>query len=78
MLKSKRSNMDNTLSSDPEFLSIFLQNKPLLDVRATVEFNKGAFPTSFNAPLLDDHQRKLNGTEDKQSGQEAAIAAGQK
>jgi len=68
--------MDNTLSSDPEFLSIFLQNKPLLDVRAPVEFNKGAFPTSFNAPLLDDHQRKLIGTEYKQSGQEAAIALG--
>lgn len=59
-----------------DFLSIFLHDVPLLDVRAPVEFNAGAFPTAINVPLLDDRQRELIGTRYKEAGQDAAIALG--
>ncbi len=49
---------------------------PLLDVRAPVEFAKGAFPTAHNLPLLYDEERAAVGTRYKQAGQDAAIALG--
>ncbi|GAB1263366.1 tRNA 2-selenouridine(34) synthase MnmH [Aurantivibrio infirmus] len=58
------------------YLDIFLNDSPLLDVRAPVEFVKGAFPTSTNIPLLDDDQRAEVGTEYKKNGQDAAIELG--
>ncbi len=48
----------------------------MLDVRAPIEFNKGAFPRSHNIPLLEDGERSAVGTAYKRSGQEAAIALG--
>lgn len=51
----------------------------MLDVRAPVEFDKGAFPNSQNIPILDDLQREAIGTcykQEGQEGQEAAIALG--
>ena len=68
--------MSPELSDD--FLSIVLQNRPLLDVRAPVEFEKGAFPTSTNIPILDNEQRRLVGIRYKENGNEAAVALGQK
>lgn len=47
-----------------------------MDVRAPVEFNKGAFPQSVNIPLLDDEQRAAVGTRYKEQGQDAAIELG--
>lgn len=47
-----------------------------MDVRAPVEFNKGAFPRSINIPLLDDLQRGEIGTRYKEQGQDAAIELG--
>lgn len=58
------------------YADLFLRDVPLLDVRAPVEFAQGAFPCAENAPLLDDEQRALIGTEYKQAGQDAAIALG--
>ncbi|HCQ35909.1 MAG TPA: tRNA 2-selenouridine(34) synthase MnmH, partial [Alcanivorax sp.] len=49
---------------------------PLLDVRAPVEFAKGAFPTASNLPLLDDNERHRVGIRYKQQGQQAAIDLG--
>ncbi|MCB1664365.1 MAG: tRNA 2-selenouridine(34) synthase MnmH [Pseudomonadales bacterium] len=49
---------------------------PLLDVRAPVEFHKGAFPCAHNIPLLNDEERTAIGTRYKQAGQDAAIALG--
>lgn len=49
---------------------------PLLDVRAPIEFAKGAFPSAHNIPLLDDDERAAVGTRYKQAGQDAAIALG--
>ncbi|OQX12666.1 MAG: tRNA 2-selenouridine(34) synthase MnmH [Thiothrix lacustris] len=56
--------------------SLFLFEKPLLDVRAPVEFLEGAFPNAVNHPLMDDADREAIGTCYKQQGQEAAIALG--
>lgn len=61
-----------------DFSRLFLQDVPLLDVRAPVEFAQGAFPCAENRPLLDDRQRELIGIEYKRAGQDAAIALGLK
>ncbi len=58
------------------YLSLLRDGTPLLDVRAPIEFNKGAFPASCNIPLLEDSERSAVGTAYKRSGQEAAIALG--
>jgi tRNA 2-selenouridine synthase len=55
---------------------LFLLDVPLLDVRAPVEFAKGAFPGAVNLPLMNDTERQQVGTCYKQRGQEAAIALG--
>jgi tRNA 2-selenouridine synthase len=56
--------------------SLFLSGRPLLDVRAPVEFLEGAFPHTTNRPLMDNADREAIGTCYKQQGQEAAIALG--
>tara|TARA_R110002074_G_scaffold402342_1_gene608087 strand:+ start:18678 stop:19790 length:1113 start_codon:yes stop_codon:yes gene_type:complete len=61
-----------------DYQKLFLENIPLMDVRAPVEFSKGAFPCSQNTPLLDDKQREMIGTHYKQQGQDAAISLGLK
>jgi tRNA 2-selenouridine synthase len=63
---------DNT----EDFRSLFLNDVPLMDVRAPVEFDKGAFPQSVNLPLMVDVERQKVGTMYKQQGQQAAIALG--
>ena len=58
------------------YRELFLNDTPMMDMRAPVEFNKGAFPCSENIPLLDDKQREAVGTCYKQKGQDAAIELG--
>ncbi|MCD5971838.1 tRNA 2-selenouridine(34) synthase MnmH [Pseudomonas quasicaspiana] len=55
---------------------IFLNDIPLMDVRAPVEFAKGAFGQSVNLPLMNDAEREAVGTAYKQQGQQAAIELG--
>lgn len=59
-----------------DFRDIFLNDRPLIDVRAPIEFNKGAFPLAVNLPLMNDQERQKVGTCYKQRGQDAAIALG--
>lgn len=59
-----------------DYHQLFLQDTPLLDVRAPVEFSRGAFASATNIPLLDDRQRELVGICYKKSGEAAAIALG--
>ena len=59
-----------------DFRGLFLDGTPLLDVRAPVEFAKGAFPGALNVPLLTDEERHEVGVRYKRHGQEAAIALG--
>jgi len=48
-----------------DFRSIVLNNTDLLDVRADIEYVKGAFVTTTNIPILSDEERHLVGTEYK-------------
>ncbi|MDD7805918.1 MAG: tRNA 2-selenouridine(34) synthase MnmH [Endozoicomonas sp. (ex Botrylloides leachii)] len=68
--------MKKKCTSISNYLSIFLNNMPLMDVRAPVEYKKGTFPNACNLPLLDDTQRAIIGTCYKKEGHEAAISLG--
>lgn len=59
-----------------DYRSILLGGAPLMDVRAPVEFAKGAFPGSVNSPLMNDLERQKVGTCYKQHGQQAALDLG--
>lgn len=59
------------------FTSIVLNDLPLLDVRAPVEFCKGTLPNATNVPLLDDEQRHEVGLTYKNEGQQRAIERGE-
>ena len=58
------------------FLELFLNDIPLMDVRAPLEFSKGAFPNTINAPLMNDEERRLIGIRYKEQGQDSAIELG--
>lgn len=58
------------------FRELFLNDLPLLDTRAPVEFAQGAFPTAVNQPLMNDEERHQVGLCYKQRGQDAAIKLG--
>lgn len=59
-----------------DFRQLFVNDTPLMDMRAPVEFAQGAFPTSLNRPLMQDAEREAVGTCYKEKGQKAAIALG--
>ncbi len=61
-----------------DFRSIVLNNTDLLDVRADIEYVKGAFENSVNIPILSDEERHLVGTEYKKNGNAAAVLLAQK
>ena len=58
------------------FADLLLEGRPLLDVRAPVEFLKGAIPHASNHPLLNDDERERVGRCYKQEGQDAALRLG--
>lgn len=59
-----------------DYLALFLNDVPLMDVRAPVEFSKGSFPSATNAPLMDDEERHRVGICYKEKGQDQAIELG--
>lgn len=59
-----------------DYRSLFLNDTPLLDVRAPVEFNQGAFPFTENYPLINDKERTEIGIRYKDLGQDEAIKLG--
>jgi len=68
---------DRPMQTD-DYLSLFLQERPMIDTRAPVEFAQGAFPGAVNLPLMSDQERARVGTCYKERGQEAAIELGHK
>jgi len=58
------------------YRQLFLNDTPMMDARAPVEFAKGAFPSVVNLPLMNDIERQKVGTCYKQHGQQAAIELG--
>eukprot|EP01133_Synstelium_polycarpum_P020812 gene20812-24997_t len=61
-----------------DYRDIFLNNRPMMDTRAPLEFSKGSFPGAVNLPLMSDIERERVGTCYKKQGQEAAITLGHK
>lgn len=59
-----------------DYAALFLRDTPFIDLRAPLEFAKGAFPTSTSLPLMDDRERAKVGTCYKRDGQAAAIKLG--
>ena len=59
-----------------DFREIVLSQRPLMDLRAPIEFNKGAFPNAVNLPILNDEERRLVGTCYKERGNEEATKLG--
>ena len=59
-----------------DYRRLFLDDVPLLDVRAPVEFAEGAFPHTENHPLITDAERHEIGIRYKDLGQDAAIDLG--
>jgi tRNA 2-selenouridine synthase len=66
-----------SLAQTDDFRRLFLDDVPLLDVRAPVEFTAGAFPQAENHPLIDDAERHEIGITYKEDGQDAAISLGE-
>jgi tRNA 2-selenouridine synthase len=59
-----------------DLIHLFLDDVPMMDVRAPVEYEQGAFPHAINLPLMSDDERQQVGTCYKQRGQQAAIELG--
>ena len=59
-----------------DFYRIVVEDIPLIDVRAPVEFSAGAFPNAVNLPLMNDEERRRVGICYKEKGQDEAIALG--
>jgi len=74
--KPKQPENMTSRTNTSDYLSLFLKDVPLMDVRAPVEFEKGAFPNSVNEPLMTDEERHLVGIRYKEQGQDSAIVLG--
>lgn len=59
-----------------DFKKIVCEENPLIDVRAPIEFTKGAFLNTVNLPIMDDTDRHIIGTCYKEEGNAAATALG--
>ncbi len=57
-------------------ISIIKNNTPLIDLRAPIEFNKGAMPSSINIPILNNEQRASVGIKYRREGGESAEKLG--
>lgn len=66
------------VTSTSNWIEILTSERPLIDVRAPIEFSKGSFPNAINLPLLVDKEREEVGTTFKQFGQKAAIECGER
>jgi len=59
-----------------EYQSLLLDNTPMIDVRAPIEFITGGLPSATNLPFIIDEERHDIGICYKEKGQEAALALG--
>ena len=56
------------LPQTTDFERLLLSDIPLIDVRAPIEFEKGAFPSAVNLPLMNDQERETIGICYKEQG----------
>lgn len=59
-----------------DLASLVLTARPLMDVRAPIEFQEGAFPYTTNLPLMNDAERAAIGKRYKDAGQDEAVLLG--
>ena len=59
-----------------DYRALFLADAPMMDMRAPLEFARGAFPAASSLPLMTDDERAKVGTCYKRRGQAAAIELG--
>lgn len=64
------------LPQTDNFKSIVLNRTPLIDVRAPVEFQQGAFENAVNLPLMNNDERQQVGLCYKQKGNAEAVKLG--
>lgn len=64
------------LNTYKNFHQIVIDEIPLIDVRAPIEFEKGSFKNAFNLPLMTDEERHLVGICYKEKGNEEAVKLG--
>ena len=64
------------LPKSRDFRNIVLNRIPLIDVRAPIEFEKGAFLDSVNLSILSDKERHLIGIKYKNAGNAKAVELG--
>lgn len=62
-----------SLPEESDYRAIIVNDVPLIDVRAPVEYAAGSFNTVVNLPVLDDEDRHQVGLCYKQQGREAAF-----
>ena len=58
------------------YRQLLLDDTPMIDVRAPIEFASGALPFAANLPLMADEERHQVGICYKEQGQQAAIELG--
>ncbi len=61
-----------------DYRQLFLDDAPMMDMRAPAEFAHGAFPSAQSLPLMTDEERAQVGICYKHEGQAAAIELGHK
>lgn len=66
----------NDLAQTDDFRRIVFEQTPLIDVRAPIEFQQGAFPSATNLPLMSDDERHKVGLCYKQHGNASAVKLG--
>lgn len=59
-----------------DLAGLVLAARALMDVRAPLEFQEGAFPQTTNLPLMNDAERAAIGKRYKEAGQDQAIQLG--
>lgn len=64
------------LPTTNNFHQIVMNQTPLIDVRAPIEYEKGAFIGSINLPIMNNEERHLVGICYKEKGNEPATALG--
>ena len=71
MTKTALSRLDSS-----SFEQLFLEDRPFIDTRAPIEFQRGSFPSAVNIPLMSDDEREQVGVCYKEQGEQAAVALG--
>jgi tRNA 2-selenouridine synthase len=64
------------LPQTDNYHDLLVNDVPLIDVRAPIEFDQGSFPGAQNLPLMNDEERHKIGIRYKEAGQEKAIELG--